>query len=209
MRKIVIVLCAVLLVLSISSCEKDKSEEIISTYLEYLEGMFLNRAAYSAFNGLYTWTGDEVDTMLTDGEALKSTDYPNRILKITDGLNNFNVTGAVTKSGKITGSKKTEAGSFSEALIFADAVIEVTYTDYSGAEEKKDQKATLTINGTYSYGWDKSTETKISTYSYDFTVNNKTYKVTKVYDDNASKITAATVNGKDVNLALVNANNWL
>ncbi len=205
MRKIAIVLCAVLLVLSMTSCQKDKSEEIISTYVEFKEGRSLSNSAYWAFDGLYTWTDNKVDKTLTDGEEVTNTYYPGRILEITNGLRNYEITKAVTKSGKITGTKKGEADSFSETLIFKDAVIEVTYTDKSGKVEKKDQKATLTINGTNSYGWARNTETNISTSSNDFTVNNKTYKVTIVYDNNTSKCTSATVNGKNVNLTLVNS----
>lgn len=208
MRKIAIVLIAVLLVLSMTSCQKDKSEEIISTYVEYQDGMAFGNGAYQSCYSLLSWVDNKVDKTLTDGEELKNTYYPSRILRITDGLGNIEVTKAVTKSGKITGTRKSEANSFSRSLIFKDAVIEVTYTDYSGEEEKKDQKATLTINGTYSYEWSENTETgaSIGTYSYDFTINNKSYKVTRVNDFKSSKITSATVNGKDVNLTLVNAN---
>lgn len=210
MRKITIVLIAVLLVLSMTSCQKDKSEEIISTYVEFKEGLIFGYGAYQSFSGLYTWDDPEVDKTLIDGEKITETYNLVRVLGISDDLKSIEITAAVTKSGKITGTKTEITNLSSRTLIFKDAVIEVTYTDYSGEEEKKDQKVTVTVNGTYSWGLTLNPEAKssISSYSFDFTVNNKTYKVTTVYDNIASKITSATVNGKDVNLTLVNSPNF-
>ncbi len=214
MRKVLIVLLSVLLALSFVSCEKDKSGEIIAVYDEYVRGNNFVQGAFFSLNGLaksvkdgYIYYNDE--TTLSGQDITNKSYYVGSIIKIVDGIKSLNVTAAVAKSGTITIKSDSAGTTYGRTFTFTDCVINATYDDYSEKETKKDQTTTLTVNGTYSYEdkYDENKEDLLSwTNCYNFNINGQTYKLENEYDGN-NNLTSVKINGKPVDLKLVNAGN--
>ncbi len=214
MRKVLIVLLSVLLALSFVSCEKDKSGEIIAVYDEYVRGNNFVQGAFFSLNGLaksvkdgYIYYNDE--TTLSGQDITNKSYYVGSIIKIVDGIKSLNVTAAVAKSGTITIKSDSTETTYGRTFTFTDCVINATYDDYSDKETKNDQKKSLTINGTYSYlaKYNEGEKNHLSTtYTFDFSVGDTTCKIEREYDSN-SNLVSTKVNGKSVDLRLVNAGN--
>ncbi len=202
---------SVLLALSFVSCESDKSEEIIAVYDEYVRGNRFAQGAYYSLDDLATYEKDGYiyyndETTLSDND-ITNRSYVGNLIRIVDGIKSLSVTNAVAKSGTIKVSSEEKETTYEMKITFTDCVIDAIYTDNSGEEAKEGEKTTLKINGTYSclYQYDEEGKNRLSTtYSYNFTVGDVSYKVERTYDKNGT-YTSAKVNGKSVDLRLINA----
>lgn len=207
MKKVLIVLLSVLLALSFVSCESDKSEEIIAVYDEYVRGSNFTWNAYYSFNGLYD-TKDGETTL--NGGTITQTGNVGSLIRIVDDISSLSVTEAVAKSGTIKVSSESTETTYEKKYTFVDCVIDATYDDYSGEEKKEGEQTTFSINGSrsYLYNYNDEDKTKMVSWTncYDFTVGDLSYKVEYEYDKD-DNITSAKVNGKSVDLRLVNAGN--
>ncbi len=209
MKKVLIVLLSVLLALSFVSCESDKSEEIISTYVEYIEGEKFCYSVYDSLSELYTTKKDNgsyslaKETTIFKDTTIENTSYISNLVKAVSDINECEIKSATAKSGKITcESENPDSTSYKREVSYDSVIVDVVYTDSSEDE----QSISLSINGKYSYmnTWEKDTYKTLSgTKSHDITVNNKTYKIELSY--NSEKTTSAKVNGKSVDLRLINA----
>ncbi len=205
MKKVLIVLLSVLLALSFVSCESDKSEEIIAVYDEYVRGDNFTRYAYSSFSGLYSTKDGE--TTLNDNDITNS-DIVDDLIRIVDGIKSLSLTNAVAKSGTIKVENESTETTKGRTITFTDCVIDATYNDYSEKETKKGEKTTLAINGTFSWEDTYDDDENLTSWTnyYNFSIGDLSYKLERAYDK-YSTCTSAKVNGKSVDLRLVNAGN--
>ena len=186
MKKLVIVLLAAMLVFSLTSC-KDKSEEMIATYEEFCSVVtFGSDLRYV----LGTSDGD-IEEVSTDNIATFVNYFSGSDIK-------------VTSKSKQTGTVKneqTEDGT-KVMITWKDVVIDYKYTEGSDTTEKDGK---LTVSG--SYGWEelsKRGNPVPTTYRYNYTINGTSYSADYTQDE-GYRYTDANVDGKGVNLRILNA----
>ena len=214
MKKSLIIMLAVLMAVTVISCEKDKSGEMIQNFEDFknAEDMFealvsdglaedLSDAADSETYALSIKVEDLPDNTLeyTAGEVMEAmTDEENIDIIVRDTVEN-------SKAGTISGTYKEDE----QSLTFSNFKVTVTYDvkDYSGETSetiKENEEFTLEINGTYNYS--VSAE-GVYTLSTALTINGRSYNVESVYrgPDYERKYSVAKINGSDVNLKILNA----
>ena len=184
MKKISIVLLAVLLILSFTSCEKDKSEEMISTYEKFGAGFRI---------------GDNIYRAKYKTGAIETSDYRGSskyfVEEILIDLFNYDSTFEITDVTEAKGTIKNIEGYTDEYhLTYENCEVSYTYTYGTSTGSGK-----LTFSGSYSY--DKKDD--VETYVYDFILNGESYKTEYTMKD--YEFTLAKINGEDVNLSLLNA----
>ena len=186
MKKVLIALLAVLLLLSFTSCKKDKSEEVIAAYEEFVSVKDICSDAARMLNNV------EVEKDNTVNES--------HIVSLVKAINGIDIE---IKSNKITsGSKDSTSEGDVHTTTYSDVVIEYTYTEGSDTTEKA---GTLTVSGTYvSESPTKRAATAYSDVSYELTINGTKYKLS-YYRDSYGKYERASVNGKDVEVRLLNS----
>ena len=185
MKKILIVLLSILLVLSFTSCEKDKSEEMLSTYEKFAAGLRI---------------GENIHSARYDVKQVTASDYTGSILyivrDIVKDLYNYDETFTITGITEATGTiKNIEGYTDNYHIKYENIVISYTYTYGESSGSGK-----LSFSGTYS----RDVEDNTKTYVYDFVVNGENYK-TEYTLNNYEEFTSAKINGTDVNLSLLNA----
>jgi len=199
MKKLSIVLLCVLLAFSFVSCEKDKSEDMVTTYENFCAGWRDADETYDLFYTALEAASEDINIDL----AATSTAVKGVSNYVKDYLGNENITVDNSETvkfteGKITGTKNTTSAS----LTFKDAKFKVSYH-----ENAKGWASTTTleflINGTYEYSLDE--EAKTESFAYNFTVNEKTYNVSYTENSETNRYISAKVNGKDVEVRLLNA----
>jgi hypothetical protein len=186
MKKVLIALLAVLLLLSFTSCEKDKSEDVIAAYEEFI-----------SVNDICS----DAARMLNNAEVVKdNTVYDYYIVSLVKAINGIDIE---IKSNKITsGSKDSTSEGDVDTNTYSDVVIEYTYTEGSDTTEKT---GTLTVSGTYvSESPNIRAQAAYSDVSYELTINGTKYKLS-YYRDSYGKYERASVNGKDVEVRLLNS----
>ena len=195
MKKVLIVLLSVLLALSFVSCESDKSEEVIAVYNEYRNGLSLwDSMRWSLGYDPYT----DAETTLAEGTEIEDTYYLRELIELVEDVTYAKNATGIIKSGKITVKSEENGNDEKRTVVIKDAVIEATYTDYYGDKENKN--ITLKLNGTYDYSF--KAETNVNSYSYDLKANDISFEIASELKE--SLYTSAEVNGKAVNLKLVN-----
>ena len=195
MKKVLIVLLSVLLALSFVSCESDKSEEVIAVYNEYRNGLSLwDSMRWSLGYDPYT----DAETTLAEGTEIEDTYYLRELIELVEDVTYAKNATGIIKSGKITVKSEENGNDKKRTVVIKDAVIEATYTDYYGDKENKN--ITLKLNGTYDYSF--KAETNVNSYSYDLKANDISFEIASELKE--SLYTSAEVNGKAVNLKLVN-----
>ena len=185
MKKILIVLLSILLVLSFTSCEKDKSEEMLSTYEKFGAGLRI---------------GDNIHSARWEVKQVTASDYAGSSMYIVADIirdfYNYDETFTVTEITEATGTIKNIEGYTDTCHIkYENIVISYTYTYGESSGSGK-----LSFSGTYS----RDEKDDVITYVYDFVVNGETYK-TEYTLNNYKEFTSAKINGTDVNLSLLNA----
>ena len=214
MKKSLIIMLAVLMAVTVISCEKDKSGEMIQNFEDFknAEDMFealvsdglaedLSDAADSETYAVSIDVEDLPENTLeyTAGEVMEAmTDEENIDIIVRDTVEN-------SKAGTISGTYKEDE----QSLTFSNFKVTVTYDvkDYSGETSetiKENEEFTLEISGTYKYS--VSAE-GVYTLSTALTINGKSYNVESVYrvEKYERKYTVAKINGNDVNLKILNA----
>ena len=214
MKRSLIIMFAVLMAVTVISCEKDKSGEMIQNFEDFknAEDMFealvsdglaedLSDAADSETYAVSIDVEDLPDNTLeyTAGEVMEAmTDEENIDIIVRDTVEN-------SKAGTISGTYKEDE----QSLTFSNFKVKVKYNvnEYSGSSSttiKENEEFTLEISGTYKYS--VSAE-GVYTLSTALTINGKSYNVESVYrvEKYERKYTVAKINGNDVNLKILNA----
>ncbi len=187
MKKILIVLLSVLLALSFISCEKDKSEEVIANYEEFCKVYKIDNAALSLFSSASTETDLSKVTISSNSIPyfLKAVLSSNEDITGPSGSTNFT-------SGSYT--NKTEGDT--TTVTITDAVFKVSYK--IGDKNVTDEE--YKISGTCIT---KNPEDGTGSYDYSLTINGTGYSITM--SGEKGKVTSATVNGKAVDVRLLNS----
>ena len=191
MKKLSIILLALLIVFSFSSCKKDKTEDVISAYENFIKAEAVDDKAYNLFFSSLNEDNDNLN--LTPAEV---DSYSFCLLLRSLGLSEDSLSD-ITVSGTITGTIQKR----NKNLTFNN--IKISYKVAEGDKE-------LTLTGTYSNeqgDTGKGPATARST-SCAFKINGTDYAVSCKIDENG-KCTAASVNGTDVDVRLVNAGSKL
>lgn len=189
MKKVLIAMLAVLLLLSFTSCEKDKSEEVIAVYEEFITVNNICERTDRMLSGI------AIDKDNTVNEGMLAS-----LLRVLDGTD----AEIHIKSNKISSGSKNSSTSEdgTTTRTYSDVGIEYTYTEGSDSTVKS---GTFSVDGTYV---NKSPEIRAaSAYkdaSYEMTINGVKYKLS-YYRDYYGKYTRASVNGKDVEIRLLNS----
>ena len=182
MKKVLIILLSLLLLVSITSCNKDKSGEVIETFEEFANaGEICLQATSLINNGNVMKEDDETFVPKRDAKDLivaldskyKNLDY--------DTIELTNEAGRITRTSDITTS-------------YTDISVDYSFP-FNGATVT----GTLTVDGTYTLKKDGD----ITYETYDMTVNGTDYLVD--YSYNSNEYLSASINGKEVNVRLLNS----
>ena len=214
MKKSLIIMLAVLMAVTVISCEKDKSGEMIQNFEDFKNAEDMFEALVS--DGLAEDLSDAADSE-TYALSIKVEDLPDNTLEYTaeevmEAMTDDENIGIIvrdtvenSKAGTISGTYKEDE----QSLTFSNFKVTVTYDvkDYSGETSetiKENEEFTLEINGTYNYS--VSAE-GVYTLSTALTINGRSYNVESVYrgPDYERKYSVAKINGSDVNLKILNA----
>ena len=186
MKKLSIILLALLIVFSFSSCKKDKTEEVVSAYENFIKAEAVDEKAYNLFSSSLTNDNDNLNLTPTTVEGLSA-------LLSSLGLSEDSLSDDITVSGTITGS--IQKGN--KNLTFNN--IKISYKVAEGDKE-------LTLTGTYSN--EQGDTGKARSTSYALKINGTDYAVSLKIDENG-KYTSASVNGTEVDVRLINAGSKL
>lgn len=187
MKKILLILSAVLLLFSFVSC-KDSSEDIVAVYEEYKATEVIKNRVY----GLFYFDAD------TDGTV----NYTAKIENITtsDISSLLKVLGIEETPSAIKSVSGTIEGTRKSDIDIEYKDIEIKYT-ISGSEEVK----TFTLSGTYKANVPDASVKGVTNDDYSFKLNGKEYSLSNSRISSERKYTRAVVNGKNVEIRLLNS----
>ena len=233
MKKLLVVLLSVLLLFSFTSCKKDKSEEIKADYeakikaqqekneelvknfedfmdayekdisedTSVLRKILVNCYDYDDLFRFQSIQGN-VNVTLSEGhyprlELMDFKDY----LSLEEG-EHFTASSIVSDpapSGSVTGTA-TATNNFN--LDYDENKVTFKYDVQNDTSTvKSNQTFEVTIDG---YFKEETTDAK-HVVDYDITINGTRYQLSYTYDKTTKQVTAASVNGKDVEIRLINA----
>ncbi len=185
MKKLAIVLLAAMLAFSLTSC-KDKGDEVIATYEEFCSTVTLGMRVVQIFDTQVDFDTD-TDTKLNELDI-------SAIIGLSSG-STCEVKSIDSKAGKVEVTSNDDNSK--KTVTWKNVVI--------GYAEEDGKTGKLTLNGTYEkeavLNRAKATTTA---YRYNFTINGTPYSASYTIDYNTG-YSAASVNGKDVNLRILNA----
>ena len=187
MKKLSIILLALLIVFSFSSCKKDKTEEVVSAYENFIKAEAVDEKAYNLFSSSLNNDNDNLNLTPTTVDGYSLSALLRSLGLSEDSLSNITVSGTIT--GSIQKGNKN--------LTFNN--IKISYKVAEGDKE-------LTLTGTYSNEQGDAGEgpaTAKST-SYALKINGTDYAVSLKIDENG-KYTSASVNGTEVDVRLINS----
>ena len=192
MKKFLIIMLSVLLLLSFTSCEKDKSGDVIAAFEKFAnekETAYRVYALFSNVNKSAITTGDVDPSSL--GHLLSAYYGEDSDLAQRGTITVTTASGSVT----VDGNKYTYDLSFS-------------CDEYKYGESEKYRTTDFVISGSCEYkseSVERGTGTSIITLSSDITVNGKNYKLSYTLNHGTGKYSAASVDGTAVELRLLNA----
>ncbi len=186
MKKLAIVLLAAMLAFSLTSC-KDKGDEVIATYEEFCSTVTLGMRVEQVFGSPFDYD-DPATTAEPNGHGISA------IIGLSSG-SACEVKSIDSKAGKVEVTSNDDNSK--KTVTWKNVVI--------GYAEEDGKTGNLTLNGTYEkeavLNRAKATTTA---YRYNFTINGTPYSASYTIDYNTG-YSAASVNGKDVNLRILNA----
>ena len=232
MKKVLVIMLASLLLFSFTSCSNDNSSKIEEQKKEYEEKLQTEKdkqeamiKAFEDFMAAYKtdiaylktlWNGYDRDSVfrLTQGTVnvtLSEYKVPNiaigdfkDFIELEDGqaVSGVHPCPDPAPTGTVTG---TATGTSNMDLTFTDNKFTFNYYVYNINDENqtavRTDKLDVTINGTFK---EEDTDEK-HVVDYNITINDKTFQLSYTYDKKTKKVTAASVNGTDVEIRLFNA----
>lgn len=193
MKKVSIIFLVLVMLLAFVSCDKDKSGEMVATYEEFMNTY---NSCYKVAMLLGKKAVSPISVSNDENFALTINTINNSDIKVTEITEQ---SGSVTESaGENTNDVDAE---------YKNISIKYKYTEGSDTTVKE---GILTVSGTYKHQYN-ATSASLSrgtgsneSVSYVLTINGKQYKLSYFKDINKG-YTSASVNGKDVELRLLNA----
>ena len=186
MKKLVIVLLAAMLVFSLTSC-KDKSEEMIEIYEKFCSTVTLGDRVMKTFYDSVDFDDKDDTTKLNEND-----------ISAIIGLSSGSEAGVKSIGNKVGKVEKEQTKDGNKTTITWKTIV-IDYTAEDGTTGQ------LTINGTYEYERVIAGRAVSSSVSckYNFTINGTSYSAD--YTTESGKYSAASVDGKGVNLRILNA----
>ena len=203
MKKFLIIMLSVLLLLSFTSCEKDKSGDVIAAFEKFAAEKKVADAVYSIAQNTSdeTISKDSIDSSALKGLLVAYLENGGKIEKAEV----TSASGTITREGN-TRTLNVTIGYKGYAVVNETSGYSATLLDVKIAE------GTLTITGS----WESKLENaesaalrgegySITTRSYNIKVNDDSYDLSYTYNGLTKKFTAASVGGTGVELRLLNA----
>ena len=203
MKKALVALFAVLMLFAVVSCDKDKSGEMAQTCVNFMD-------TYNDGSDLL-YVFDKVGKSDISSETYDESSH-NTLTSIVqyitrnDGASNISVT-EKTGTVDVKHESNEEQTSFTTSIDAKSIVVKVSYSNYKN--EKK--TAEIAVSGNFSLVQTGNDEKVTTTFNLkSLVLNGKTYKditAVVVYEmsEDKAKFTAATCDGNDVNLDIINA----
>ena len=191
MKKFLIIMLSVLLLLSFTSCEKDKSGDVIAAFEKFANEKETAYRVYALFSDV---NNSAITTADVDPSSL------GHLLAAYYGEDDDS-----TQQGTITvtaasGSVTVDGNKYTYDLSFS-------CDEYKYGESEKYRTTDFVISGSCECKSEpvRAAGASIINFSSDVTVNGKNYKLSYSYNDGTRKYSAASVDGTAVELRLLNA----
>ncbi len=196
MKKSITAVLLIILALLFVSCDNDKSEEVIATYEKFCQTYVMMAPVTGLFPDTTTAeSGDSLANKAIEKKnmaAFLSALHPGKEIEVTTTSPTF-TKGTI----KITGDEKKKT-----AVVGSDpeAQFSISYkmTKDKETEQKTDELHFISLNSSM------EDNEKVITVSYSLTLDEKVYG-SITYSHDGEKFTSATVDGKSVDLRLLNA----
>ena len=192
MKKLSIILLVLVMLLAFVSCDKDKSGEVVAVYEEFMN-------TYTTCYRVAKLLGDDTVSPI-------SVENDENFVLTINTINNSDI--KVTEITEQSGSVTESAGENTNDVDAEYKNISIKYK-YTEGSDTTVKEGILTVSGTYKHQYN-ATSASLSrgtgsneSVSYVLTINGKQYKLSYFKDINKG-YTTASVNGKDVELRLLN-----
>ena len=188
MKKFLIIMLSVLLLLSFTSCNKDKSGDVIAAFEKFSNYYSVVKATHAVFSH-------------SDKPFTKDTVALAQVKNLVSVISGDNSAFTVVATDGTTGDMTTDS-SKGETTYSAT----ICYDKYDASGVKTDS-GEITISGTCVRSSEpvRGDSAGIDTDTYDLTINGVEYKVSYTYNYDTLKYEAASVGGTGVELRLLNA----
>lgn len=193
MKKSITAVLLILLALLFVSCDNDKSEEVIATYEKFCQTYVM----MAPVTGLFPETTGSLANKEIKSENMKaflSALHPGKIIEVTTEKPAF-TKGTITITNDESSKKKTAVVSSDP-----DAQFSISYklTKDKETEQKTNEQHFISLSSSM------EDNDSVTTVSYSLTLDDKVYG-SITYSHDGEKFTSATVDGKSVDLRLLNA----
>lgn len=191
MKKSLIAIALILLTLLFVSCNKestDTSEEMVARYEKFCETYMMMSSTTGLFPDKTEPALKDIKISAANMKAFLSALNPGKEIEVTTAENELMFMGGIIK---IEGDEKNSTATVPEATFVVSYKVGAT-------ETKNEAKYTIKLSST------KKTADKTTSVTFSLTINDKVYS-SITYSFEGEKFTSATVDGKDVNVRLLNA----
>lgn len=211
MKKYLIILICALLAFSLISCEKEQTDDVVSSFDSFMNASMTEYPLSSTFGNYIpsgTTSGEEetFNYNLTKENRVVTGPLASLIMGEIGTEKNIDIKSWEVTSGdlkvKISGKEIKENGVFEVTV--TDAKLICTYDivdDETGTIKESNLKYELTINMKYRVTVEDS---KLKSVSMVSSMNSKKYDFSYTQDIPTMKYISATVNGKKVDVRLIN-----
>lgn len=214
MKKLSIIILSLILLFCFVSCEKDKSGEMIENYEAFVKAYKVCNYTFSALpnRSSSSSAGTSGVTNVAEKYSEASDDHLSALYSTIHEDSNITITKITGGSGtyEYTYDDNAEEDILNLTVTYNNVILKYTYTDADGTEKNDGEmkisegtykRKTSSIDDTSSKG------TSINLYDVkcNMTIEGTTYEIT--YTKKGSTFTSATVNGKEVQIRLLNAKN--
>ena len=213
MKKISIIMLSLILLFCFVSCEKDKSGEMIENYEAFVKAYKVCNYTFNALPNRSSSSSASTSGVTNVAEKYSEVidDYLSALYSTIHEDSNITITKITDGSGtyEYAYDDNTEEKVLNLTVTYNNVVLKYTYTDANGTEKNDGEMKIST--GTYkrkTSSIDSSSKGDgISLYDVkcNMTIDGTTYEIT--YTKKGSTFTSATVNGNEVEVRLLNANN--
>lgn len=201
MKKIMIMLLAALLLVSFSSCEKDKSEDVIAAYESFCKAQKMVEDVPIIFSDMSV-TNEKPVVEKSNSEIAIDSDLRYLLGDIDSKYENISTTKDLSATGTVKVELSKDETNRTETWTVTNCEISFKYA-VTGSEDYIDDK--VTINGTFKI---KTLETrgsyKAKEVDANFSLNGSNYSISYVINEK-QMFTRAKVDGNDVDLRLLNS----
>ena len=191
-RYLTIILLCILAACTLISCEKDKSNEIVNTYADFVKSNYIGETAYAAFvDNLVTGSNN---ITLNNSSHIKAGLIGN-LIHAVGGYTWFENVDITIESGQIQG---TSTGGNVDITI-KDAKFKATFDVIGSDGNKKSETMEFLINLHYV----KNEEGVYNSQSFTYNINGTSASISYKVDLSIPRFITATINGKAVDFRLL------